>query len=368
MTPLEQPPVQFPFARFEGTPTEVGRSHGRTFGEQIHRNIARCRAEFDGNGFTWQRALSYGDGAFAKLSELDPDLAAELGGIAEGAEADMRDIATINIRTSLKRMIDLASEDDHECTTTAALPGATADQRTLLAQNFDQRGATQENIVVIEQHLPGQPALLFVAEAGMLFSSGMNDAGIGVVGNALRSELEGSADSGMPSPVARRRALRETSLAAARSAFEATPRAHSGNHLFADAAGSAVDLEAVPGNVFAVDPVDGVLSHSNHFLSEEAASTLRDRGREAHPDTLYRDCRVRDTLGERRGAITVDDVVTALKDHHGYPKSVCRHAPDPTAPTAGWTVVSMVMDLTDRRMWVAPGPACIGTYTDYAFS
>jgi isopenicillin-N N-acyltransferase-like protein len=265
-------------------------------------------------------------------------------------------------------MVEVSSDSDHECTTAAILPRATAEGHTLLAQNWDQRGRCQENTVVIEQHIPGQPALLFVTEAGILFRHGMNDAGIGIAGNALRSDREGRADQGAPAPVARRRALRHDNLADARRALEATPRSHSSNHLMADAAGAAVDLESVPGEVFAVEPEAGLLVHSNHFLNPTACSSLVDRGPASHPDTLYRDCRVRDSLGAKRGSITVADVQEALKDHHGYPKSVCRHPEDPDAPTAGWTLVSNVLDLTERRMWTAPGPACVGTYTEYAFS
>lgn len=364
----EQPPAAFPFLRSEGAPSEVGRAHGEAFAEQVHRSIGVYRQKFDEIGVAWERGLEFADRAASSLRDFDPALAAELDGIAAGADADPREILTINIRTAVIRMIEAASDEDHECTTAAILPEATADGHTLVAQNWDQRGACQENTVVIEQHTADEPAILFVTEAGILFRHGMNDAGIGIAGNALRSDREAAADSGMPSPVARRRALRTSRLANARAAIDATPRAHSANHLIADAAGLAVDLETIPGRVFAVEPVNGVVVHSNHFLNPEAAASLRDRGKDTHPDTLYRDCRVRDAMAERHGSVTVEDAKNALKDHHGHPTSVCRHAKDIDSPNAGWTLASTVMDLTERRMWTAPGPACIGTYTEYSFT
>ena len=362
------PPTEFRFLRSDGSPFEVGRAHGREFGTEVRRSIDVYRDKFVELGVTWETALDLAVRAGEGLRDLDPALAEELDGIASGAEVDPREILTINIRTAVTRMVEAQADEDHECTTAAVLPEATADGHTLLAQNWDQRGRCQENTVVIEQHIPGQPALLFVTEAGILFRHGMNDAGIGIAGNALRSNREGRADQGAPAPVARRRALRHDNLADARRALEATPRSHSANHLMADAAGAAVDIESVPGETFAVEPKDGVLVHSNHFLNPTACSTLVDRGPASHPDTLFRDCQVRDHLTARRGSITVADVQEALKDHHGYPVSVCRHPADATSPTAGWTLVSNVLDLTDRRMWTAPGPPCVGTYTEYSFT
>jgi isopenicillin-N N-acyltransferase like protein len=362
------PPRTFRFLASEGSPFEVGVAHGQEFGDEVRRSVDVYRAKFTEIGIPWETALGYAVSAGASLRDLDPALGEELDGIAAGAEVDPREILTINIRTGLTRMVEAQADEDHECTTAAVLPGATADGHTLLAQNWDQRGRCQENTVVIEQRIAGEPALLFVTEAGILFRHGMNDAGIGIAGNALRSDREGRADQGAPAPVARRRALRHDNLADARRALESTPRSHSANHLMADARGAAVDIESVPGETFAVEPLDDVLVHSNHFLNATACSTLVDRGREAGPDTLYRDCQVRDFLNARRGGITVADVQEALKDHHGYPMSVCRHPADASSPTAGWTLVSNVLDLTERRMWTAPGPPCVGTFTEYCFS
>lgn len=364
-----KPPATFPFLRSEGGPDDVGRAHGAAFGEQIGRSIALYREQFADLGFAWPDALEIAERAGAQLAAFDPALGAELAGIAAGADVDPRAILAINVRTGVIRSSEHSDKMfEAECTTSAVLPEATADGHTLLAQNWDQRLACQPNTVIIEQHTAGEPAILFVTEAGILFRHGMNDQGIGVVGNALRSDRELAGDAGLPAPVARRRALRTSSLGDARTAIDTTPRSHSANHLLADAAGAAVDLEAVPGETFPIEPVGGVLVHSNHFMNEAACATLNDRGPESHPDTLYRDCQVRDALSAKRGSVTIVDVQIALKDHHGLPKSVCRHAEDYSAPKAGITVSSSIMDLNDQRMFIAPGPPCLNEYTEYTFS
>lgn len=362
-----EPPRAFPFLRTEGGPRDVGRQHGQAFGETILGSIVAYRGKFDAIGLPWEEALKIAGRSGDFLRALDPALAEELDGIAEGAEVDPREILAINIRTGLMRMVEVAVAEDHECTTAAVLGSATADGHTLMGQNWDQSGVLQANTVVMEQHVTGEPALLFVTEAGILFRHGINDAGVGICGNALRTDLEAPADQGAPSPVPRRRALRHTNLADAHRALIETPRSHSGNHMMADAAGNAVDVEAVPGNAFSVEPEAGVLVHSNHFQHPDAEGAFDDRGRRTHPDTLYRDCRVRDALTAKRGTISMDDIREALQDHHGYPKSVCRH-PDPGSDAIGYTLVSSVIDLNDRRMLTAPGPACVGTFTEYRFT
>lgn len=361
------PPKTFPFLRSEGSPVEVGRNHGRAFGDQVRGSIGVYRKKFDDIGLDWTRALGFAERSGDLIRRLDPALAEELDGIAEGAELDRREILAINVRTGLIRMVEEVSDVDHECTTAAITGVATADGHTLMGQNWDQMGACQPNTVLIEQHVPGQPALLFITEAGILFRHGLNDAGVGFCGNALRSNREGAADSGLPSHMLRRIALRKSTMAGARDVLVAATQSHSGNHLIADADGNAVDAELVPGEAFLVDPEDGILVHSNHFQNARAKETLDDHGKHTHPDTLYRDCRVRDALNAKRGSITVEDVKAALQDHHGHPKSVCNH-PDPKTGSTGFTLVSSIMDLNARKILTAPGPACVGTYTEYGFS
>ncbi len=365
--PDVRPPETFPFLRSEGPPIEVGRSHGRAFGDQVAGSIGVYRRKFDKIGLAWPTALELAGRNIAFLRSLDPALVEEMDGIAAGAGVDPLEIYLINNRTGLTRMVEEGTDEDHECTTAAILGEATANGHTLMAQNWDQNGECQPNTVVIEQHIPGEPALLFVTEAGILFRHGMNDAGVGVVGNALRTNRERRADRGTGSHIARRRALRHRTLADALRTLVETPRAHSGNHILAEAGGGAVDIEGVPGQAFEVHPVDGIVVHSNHFLNPEAQRALDDRGPRSHPDTLYRDGRLRAGLAARHGAITAQDVRAALQDHHGYPVSVCRH-PDPQSDSIGYTLVSSVIDLDERRMWSAPGPACVGKYTEYRFT
>ena len=54
-----------------------------------------------------------------------------------------------------------------------------------------------------------------------------------------------------------------------------------------------------------------------------------------------------------------------LRDHAGHPDSVCRH-PNPALPEEERveTVVSVLQDLTARRMYVAGGTPCLTPYQE----
>ena len=364
------PPEAFPFIRSEGSPREVGCNHGRAFGDLIRNGIEVYRAKFDKVNVKWADALAAAERGREQVRRADTRLADELDGIAEGAQLDPREIVALNLRVALLRLLrpKVPVAEHAECTTAAVIGAASANGHTLMGQNWDQSGSLQPNTVIIEQHVPGEPALLFLTEAGSLFRHGMNDAGIGICGNALTTDQETQLDNSAVSSLGRRLALRESTLAAAHRVLFNTPRATPGNHLLASAEGAAIDIEASTTESFNIEPEDGIIVHSNHFQHPRAADVFDDVNLTLHPDTLYRDARVRNALKERRGSITIDDVRTALHDHHGYPTSVCNHPHTSPSGETSYTLASSVMDLNERRMWTAPGPGCVGEYTEYSFS
>ena len=105
------PPTAFRFLRTEGSPRDVGRGHGRAFGDQVLGSIGVYKSKFDKLGLPWAIALDLAGKSGASLRAFDPELAEELDGIAEGAEVDPREILVINIRTGLTRMVEVAVAD-----------------------------------------------------------------------------------------------------------------------------------------------------------------------------------------------------------------------------------------------------------------
>jgi len=70
-------------------------------------------------------------------------------------------------------------------------------------------------------------------------------------------------------------------------------------------------------------------------------------------------------LVERPGQ-SVGDVQACLRDHDNFPDSVCRHVnPDDPPEEACITVVSVVMDLSERILWISDGAPCEHPYEAY---
>jgi isopenicillin-N N-acyltransferase-like protein len=79
--------------------------------------------------------------------------------------------------------------------------------------------------------------------------------------------------------------------------------------------------------------------------------------------------RARRLLQAALGQVTVDNLQALLRDHVNYPDSICVHE-DPADPPyeREMTLVSLVMDLTQRTLWAAPGPPCESEYLAYSLN
>lgn len=364
----------FPLLRLEGDHASVGRAHGAAFATEIAASVALYRELFVSlAGLDWPATLDVARHVRRLVADFDPGLQAEMDGIAEGAGIDPLAVMALNARSDILQLagtsVDVAeilsAAPSDGCTAAAVSAPVTADAHVLLAQNWDKYLRCQPQTVVLEVDVPGEPRTIFFTEAGIIVRSGLNEAGIGVTGNAMRTNTEFSAGLGMPETVVRRRVLRATTFADALDAVVSTPRSHSVNHLVADATGRAVSLEVTPAAVFRLEMDDGLLVHSNHFLSPDAQGSVVDENVARHPSTLYRDCRVRDTLEAKRGQVTVADVQESLEDHFGLPDAVCKHPDDASDPMASATIASTVMDLSDRYLTIAVGPPCANVHHRY---
>jgi len=366
--PVDGPPA-FRIIDVAGTHFEMGVMHGRAAGDLLLETLKLYQDRFRVEcGLSWDEAMKLSRGIRSAVGDYDPGLLREMEGIAEGSGHPIEAIVAINSRTEIMALAkrDLGAAD--ECTAAACLPEVTATGHTLLGRNWDQDLRILKNAMVMRIRPDDGPSMIVVTEAGILIRDGVNEAGLGVTGNMLRCDQDGQDVLGMPVAVIRRRILNHSTIApAVREVFDA-PRAHSINHLIADAGGEAIDLEAAPRDVFWVLPEDGILTHSNHFRDPRAAVTVSDRGPAQSPSTLYRDRRVRKRLGERSGEIGVADMQAAFRDHYGWPDSVCNHPKSDVRKPPGGSVASVVMDLDERRLWVAPYPVCENEYTEYSLA
>src|SRR3546814_8724831 len=73
---------------------------------------------------------------------------------------------------------------------------------------------------------------------------------------------------------------------------------------------------------FVVEPSDGVLFHSNHWLSPVALAKLRETGISGSPCSFWRDQRARRLLASSP-VIGMEEVRAVLLDDAGSPLSIC---------------------------------------------
>ena len=227
----------------------------------------------------------------------------------------------------------------------------------ILGQNWDWLVHAAQTLVVLEARPDDGPDFVAVVEAGLLAKTGMNAAGLGLVTNALVTDAD-TGEPGLPFHVLLRAVLDCGTVTEALQVLQASLRSSSANYLIAHASGSALDIEAAPGDftrLYPLFPENGVLLHTNHFLAPRIDPV--DLSLWAMPDSAVRLQRLRAAMAAKPP--TLDDFRTLLADHADYPNSVCAH-PDPAdhPREQGATIASVLMDLNARRLWLAAGHPC----------
>ena len=356
------PPAVYPTVRVRGGPHERGHSYGRQAAPRILYTLAYYRRLFEWYaGLDWQRVTDYALRYAPIVADYDRSLTEEMQGIADGAAVSFEDILALNVRTEV--MYGLGDLHAAECTAFAALPEATTTGHTLLGQNWDWHPDAARSCVVLQMAPDNGPAMTTVVEAGLLAKLGMNDQGIGLVTNALVSDVD-HGDPGVPYHVLLRSILACASFGEAVDLVYSARRASSANYLIASSTGQAVDLEAAPGDadrVFALAPNHGTLAHANCFVAENL--TVGDETRRLRPLSQARQRIMEAHLGSSVQELTVERMQEVLRDHDNHPQSMCRHPVDSVHPMdRSATVVSAVMDLDAGEIWLADGQPCSHPY------
>jgi isopenicillin-N N-acyltransferase-like protein len=355
--------------RVEGGPQE----RGRQYGEQARGRILRSRDGYEevfGHyaSWRWDKVTGEAQRYVSPIRAFRPEYLEEMHGMAEGSGLRFEDILALNVRSEVmfaakaRQALSRPAAGAGECTAFAALPEKPGGH-VLIGQNWDWLLHSFETVVVLEAHQIGKPAYVTVVEAGLLAKLGMNSAGIGLVTNAIVTDLD-RGEPGIPFHVLLRSVLDAETVTDALSGLQAGFRSSSANYVLASADGVALDVEAVPGDFSRLrvsGPEDGLLLHTNHLLHTQPGVT--DVSLWAMPDSAVRLQRARAVVGESDRS---REALTAMfSDHADRPWSICAH-PDERQPRLeqAATVASAVMDLNERRLWLADGQPCRTPYRE----
>jgi isopenicillin-N N-acyltransferase-like protein len=351
--------LPLPLVAVEGTPGECGVAYGAAAADLIAANTANYMTRFaTAAGIDGPSARRYGAQFRTMSRQHTPRVADMLDGVAEGSGVPVDEIYALNARTEL---IYSSAPEPSECTAIGVLDTRTVSGHTLLAQNWDWHPDQRPYALLLATRDERGSTVLALTEAGMLAKAGFNDAGLGVCVNMLGSDRD-TREGGVPYHVLLRAVLEERVLGNAIRTACATPRSASINLLLGQAfggekdnvPGEVLDIEVAPGEVGFLNPVDGVVTHANHF---EAPLPLFDTLKNFGSASFFRSARSRRLLGT--GPLDEKQLQAVLTDHGGYPQSICRHdiaAPSETDRTE--SLFAVLLDLDERRMSIAAGPPC----------
>ena len=140
-------------------------------------------------------------------------------------------------------------------------------------------------------------------------------------------------------------------------------REGSANVVLAGHEGDAIDLELVSDDFVHHLPVNGIITHSNHF---QARRDWRDLFVDRSAFTLLRDHRLRTQLETHGRNISPADMREALSDHSSHPDGICRHVDEEVEPDLQVsTLCSMIINTMDRSLHFAPLNPCSAEFREY---
>jgi isopenicillin-N N-acyltransferase-like protein len=364
--------VTYPHVRVSGSPYERGVSYGTQARDRVERSIEAYAEVFvTGAGLAWPAVRELAKRFEDPIGAFGPGYLDELRGIADGAAVDLLDVLAINVRTeimfSAKARGAVEAFRAAECTSYAIVPVPGDSSPMVVGQNWDWLLHCFDTVVVLESERQDGPNYVTVVEAGLLAKMGMNAAGLGLATNALVTEAD-KGEPGVPYHVLLRAILDCETVSDALATLQRGRRSSSANYLIAHEDGSALDVEAAPGDyssLYLVDP-SGPYLHTNHFLSGRFDG--RDVSLWAMPDSPVRLGRVRAAAMEGV-PLDAQRMMTLMADHAGFPDSVCCHPNPHHAPTEqAATIASVIMEPESGTMWLADGQPCTRPFRrlDYA--
>lgn len=355
-----------------GTPRERGVHHGGVFADEIRHNVETYLNVFDARGIDTDRARGLAAEFVPRIEDENADYAAEMAGVAAGSDVSIEEIALVNLRYEV--MYNAYTVDDEPaetedvestvdgCTSFGVQPEASADGHTYVGQNWDWLPAVETFLMDVRRD--DGPNFLAVTEAGMVGGKfGLNECGIGYAVNGLSTPQDGANPFRKPTHVRGREILDAERLDTALEPIIATDRPGSRNYLLGHAAGELIDLETAPETVNYLYPENGLLTHANHFEDQTRVESRLER---LSPHSLVRGMRIRRLLDREAGDIDPAALKHVLRDDLCHPTGICRYATDSDDAQSDFhTKVSVVMDLTERRMLLTDGPPRDAEYREY---
>jgi isopenicillin-N N-acyltransferase-like protein len=323
----------FPEIHLHGTAQQRGHAHGEQLRDSIHEVLEYYRSLFQLS----DKQLREEAAEYARIIRaFSPEYAQEIEAIAAAAGLHADYIVALNSRSEILNNAGIS-----ECTSLMNTRSA------LLAQNWDWSEALEKLVVLVRLQRPDNHSICMLTEPGIIGKIGMNRAGLGVCLNILKTSER---LHGLPVHILLRAILDCGDITEVRQLLGMVGVGKASHILVGDANGECVSVEFAGSQVLALQPRDGVLLHSNHYL---AAAELNDL--EAFPSTHERLQQATELMDEDA---SVSGIHRMLRDQTRGEMSICRPYSESAMPGYGkvGTVFTLLMDLGQRTMTIQRGP------------
>lgn len=346
----------FPVVTCAGTPRERGLVHGEALRPLIADGLGRWMANLESthgiDADSYLNEFISNSDHISAAERWTPDLLEEVRGIAAGSGQSFERIFAYNL---------MDEEWSYgEARRHGLPPGCTAicirtkRGTTIVAQNMDLPSVHDGTQALLRIQPEQGPEVLAFTLAGYVGLMGANAAGIGMVVNNL--SVLPSSSKGLPVAFVLRGILAQTTPREATDFVKRVP--HSiGQHYAIGSQDGLVSLEAAANGVFADNPWNNRLIHTNHPLVNDGVVGDPTRTYEAS-NTIARYDRAVSRSSELTDVASVEQVLSDTT------------APISCAPKRGFmTFASMSAELTiPPRVRFAPGPPHLTPYENAEFS
>lgn len=352
-----------PRIELAGAPRGMGRAQGESLRESIRGFIAGRRAALADYAARRgrpdiSRFVELGARCRALAERWDRDGAAELLGIAEGADVDPDELYAIANLTDVRDLLLLSdAAADEGCSALLLPPDRSQDGEIVAAQTWDLNPSDLEFIVAVHRRPDAGPETWSLTLVGATTLIGMNEHGLAVGTTNIKTR---GARVGVGYMSLMHRAVRSSTRQEARQIYVEAPRAAAHTYWIADPTG-ALELECTPEVCIERELGSEPLARTNHCLSEPLRAV---EGEPPTSSSLARLARL-EALLAARPRHDVASLCALFADRADGVDSINRFAEDgqPTATNA----VAILLPAR-RRIWACRGPADRGDWVELGFS
>jgi len=344
--------ADLPVVDLRGASAERGRQHGHALRRQIEQAVGFYAGLFGRLGLSGAEVRRRAARFVEPTHRLNPLLAAEFEGIAEGARCHLHDVYALSARYEIA-FTEVALG---ECSNVFVGSQRSTTGATLLGQNWDWRPEVASFRVILRSLCDDGPDHLMISECGQPGKFGLNSAGLGLVAAGLDCTARHATGDQLYVGL-KRTALQCESVGEAGAVLAANPPLATVNVIAAEDAGAGCEIEYTPAGPVRRDLAPAELYwHTNHCREADEPSGFE--------NSLRRGRRWSELTGGA-GDVSPGTLESWLADRDGDDRICQTPRPGDTRITSLETLSSLVLDLHTRTLWATAGPSHQAPYRPY---